>query len=43
MEFNQTLPWIKLDPKLNSNESNCSRDIALLTRDLVSKQTWALK
>ncbi|CAF3230961.1 unnamed protein product [Rotaria socialis] len=43
MEFNQTLPWIKLDLKLNSNESNCSRDIALLTRDLVTKQTWALK
>lgn len=37
------LPKISVDLTLNTNGSNCSRDIQLFARDLVSQQTWALK
>jgi len=43
LEFNQTLPWIDFDLNFNANESNCSQDIQLLSRDLRARKIWALK
>ncbi len=43
IEFNQTLPWINLDLKFDAYQSNCSRDIGILERDLRARKTWALK
>lgn len=43
IDLNQKFPSINLDIQLNANESNCSQDIQILTRDLTSRKTWALK
>lgn len=40
---NRTFPSINIDPIFNANGSNCSRDIQILSRDLISRQIWALK
>jgi hypothetical protein len=41
--LNSTLPSVHVDLTFNINQSNCSRDIHLLSRDLLSRQIWALK
>ncbi|CAF2438000.1 unnamed protein product [Rotaria sp. Silwood2] len=38
-----TLPSINIDLIFNVNGSNCSRDIQLLSHDLINLQAWALK
>lgn len=37
------IPSIHSDLFVNINTSNCSRDMQILSRDLMSKQIWALK
>lgn len=41
--FNLTFPLINIDLTFNANRSNCSQDIQILSRDLLSKQIWAIK
>jgi hypothetical protein len=41
--FNPTVPSINIELTFNANGSNCSRDIQLLSHDLLSRQIWALK
>ncbi|CAF1474248.1 unnamed protein product [Rotaria sp. Silwood1] len=43
IEFNETYPWLNQDLIIDANESNCSRDIHLLIKDLNTRQIWALK
>jgi hypothetical protein len=40
---NTTLPMIHIDHQSNLTQSNCSQDIELLARDLISRKVWALK
>ena len=42
-DFNLTIPFVHVDLSFNANESNCTRDIQLLSHDLMSRQIWALK
>ncbi|CAF1048354.1 unnamed protein product [Adineta steineri] len=41
--FNSKFSPINIDFTFNANQSNCSRDIQLLSRDFISKKLWALK
>jgi hypothetical protein len=41
--INPTFPSINFDITFNANGSNCSQDIQILSRDLISKEIWALK
>ena len=36
-------PSIDFDRAVNANGSNCSRDMQILSHDLVARQIWALK
>jgi hypothetical protein len=41
--LNPIFPSINIDLKSNTNGTNCTRDIQILSRDLISTQIWALK
>jgi len=41
--INPILPSINNELIFNANGSNCSRDMQLLSHDLISRQIWALK
>lgn len=43
LNFNETLPWIDVDPTLDAKGSQCSQDLQSFARSLITKQTWALK
>jgi len=41
--LNPIFPSINIDLISNANGTNCSRDIQILSRDLISTKIWALK
>ncbi len=41
--FNPIVSSINIDRTFNANQSNCSRDMQLLSHDLIARQIWALK